>query len=331
MSFPKLETLNGFDKSQLEQINRFLAEAYEEGLIRFSPLLLKQKSNLSDDRSIEALLKCTQRGILKINYEIQCPQCESSDAVVNRLEEIPVEEIKCRVWDDPYTPEPKFIWVTFDFLEKPKTKKRKSDRIKVSDYKSESSVCLAEIGRCAYFEKNFFFVPKQFFRIDLEHYRTLLEAMKNAQTNDEKKKTLEKLSAYLIECSGIFQVVGVNVRTPTAELDIIASISAPPGTFVQNWGDLLIIECKNWIEPANSQVIKTLEGNLSDSHSEVGILFSKSGVTGSNGEDAVGQIKNIFVRSQRIILVFSEHDLEKIAQGENFLSIMAEKYINLKF
>lgn len=329
MYFPKLKKLKDFRHSELVNIDKFLAQVFEKKLTRFSPLLLTKESTMPFEQSIEILLKCSQIGVLKINYEIECTHCGNSDRVVDKLEKIPLEEVHCRVCDEFYTPDPKLVWITFDLIKKPKAKKK--EIIPSKKIPPVQNISLEKICHSHYFSEKF--VPKELFKIDLEEYKSILVAVKEAVTADEKKKTLENLSEYVFNSTTIFEIVDADRRTNTAEIDRIASIKAIPATFVQEWGSYLIIECKNWEIPVGSKEISRLGDNIDKAGCKVGVLFSKKGVTGrsNNDRDAVREIRSQYERYRRIIIVFSEKDLNEIAEGKNFLTMMEKKYRDLRF
>lgn len=172
------------------------------------------------------------------------------------------------------------------------------------------------------------FIPKHLFRINPAHYKELLLKTDKANSSKEKKESLEELAAYLFSsCEDLFKVVERNKLTTTAEIDAVVA----QNTFIREWGEYFIIECKNWKKPVGAPVISRITGNLQKYKCRIGILFSKEGVTGENYHYAKGEIREQFLLNNLIILVFDKEDLEKIAQGENFLDLLEKKYRDLKF
>jgi len=309
-------------------INKFLEYAQANTLNRFSPVLFQQQSKKNLAWCLESLLKKVHEGVLKVNYEIECPKCGNSTLVVHKLKDIPSVVIDCRYCDEQYIPNPKRVWITFDFYKKLGVKKKTS---KDTSFKlAATQTNLVELGQNNYFQNKF--VPEECFHSDIKICQKHLLRIKKAITNDEKKKSLEEFADYLFDdCCTVIKICDKNKRTSTAEIDRIASVKAIPCTFLQNWGDYILVECKNWGTPANSEVIMKIGSNMEKAKCTVAMLFSKNGVTGRNGtKDAAGEITSQFDRG-RTIIVITLTDIERLTKGENLLSIMEQKSREIRF
>lgn len=98
--------------------------------------------------------------------------------------------------------------------------------------------------------------------LDYSFYNNLLGEVKNAKTNDEKKKTLEKLSEVLFSSIKGFTVLPA-IRTSKAEIDRIIRNYADH-TLLRDFGLYILIECKNWSKPVAAIVLRDFISKVRD-------------------------------------------------------------------
>lgn len=152
--------------------------------------------------------------------------------------------------------------------------------------------------------------PEQF---DYDTYRALFKRTIAARTNDEKKKTLEKLAGLIF--SSIDNNISIlpNVRTTTEEIDLLLmNESSIP--FWQRLGSPVFVECKNWSSPVGINVLRDFKGKMETQGIRNGILISMSGITGNNWRGAKTYLKEQKMIGYFIILL-DRKDLEDIASG----------------
>lgn len=148
---------------------------------------------------------------------------------------------------------------------------------------------------------------------DYDHFRVLLKKALNARTNDEKKKTLEKLATFLF--SSIDKSISVlpNVRTSTEEIDLLLK-NESTAPFWQRLGSPIFVECKNWSTPVGTNVLRDFKGKMETQGIRNGILISVAGITGDSWRGAKAYLKEQKMIGYFIILL-DQKDLEEIALG----------------
>ena len=159
-----------------------------------------------------------------------------------------------------------------------------------------------------------------------EYLRHLLDLVDAASTTDDKRRTLENLAQYLFS-----SVEGLYVeparRTGPYELDgIISNSSTHP--FLRTLDTYIPIECKNWREAVGSPEITQFIGKLSLFKCNTGILLSKEGIKGKTVNELR---KDAYRRSNIYILVFDAKDVYSIIEGRDLISLMVDKFKELKF
>lgn len=162
--------------------------------------------------------------------------------------------------------------------------------------------------------------PKEGF---LKNFGLTLEKLLKANTNKEKKDSLEELGTILIKMIEGLDVIKKNVNTDTEEIDILVR-NESKDPFWQRLPNPFLIECKNWSKPVTASEIRNFDGKMS----EIGfrIMIAMNGITGENErKDARGVVRDARIKGRHII-VLDKNDLMDIAKGVH----SAEK-INAKF
>lgn len=170
--------------------------------------------------------------------------------------------------------------------------------------------------------------PQAYFRPDVAALRQLHINMHNAATRKEKGQTLELFAKELLSSIPALEYQDCNVHTATGEVDITFFVRNIPGSAFQDWGSLLLVECKNWTQRINKKEVSDFQVKLLNSGARVGILFSRSGITGKDGKAAAGQIRNAFLSSGRVIIVIEQSDIDAVVHGQgNLYEILLKKYL----
>lgn len=171
------------------------------------------------------------------------------------------------------------------------------------------------------------------FNIDLDIYQSMLEAVKEDYDSNEKQKkgkSLELLAKYLIEsCDGLN--VKMNQQTRFGEIDLIISNKSSSHSFLSNFGDFFICECKNWSKKVGIQPIQSFRLRMENFETKLGLYFSKNGVTGSASSAAKNQIYDLYTKQKYYLIVITLSDLEKISKGEDFIAILEDKSRHIRF
>lgn len=160
-----------------------------------------------------------------------------------------------------------------------------------------------------------------------EQYRQLLADVKAAADNHTKGTSLEVLADFLFGHSKCFASLGPK-RTSTGQIDHLVERLGMTGLFLDEWTHSMVVECKNWAEPIGAPLITVLAGKAEKSRSNVAILFSRKGITGTSG--ALGEVRNCYSIKGIAILVLDEADLQSLAEGGNLIEILRKRWFDLK-
>lgn len=170
--------------------------------------------------------------------------------------------------------------------------------------------------------RNIIYTNSEYLRWLLE----LVEAASRGNDASEKRITLENLAQYLFSSIEGFNVEP-STRTGPYELDgIITNSSNHP--FLRTLDTYIPIECKNWREPTGSPEVTQFIGKLSLFKCNTGILISKKGIKNKTVNELR---KDAYRRSNIYILVFDSKDIGSIIQSKDLVSILIEKFKELKF
>jgi hypothetical protein len=97
--------------------------------------------------------------------------------------------------------------------------------------------------------------------------------------------------------------------------------------FRSELGRYFVCECKDTGEPEGVRTMAILCRVLDSVKSRFGILFSKHGISGEGkGQDAELEQIKIFQDRGTVIVVVDKTDLDQLAEGANFVSMLREKY-----
>jgi len=160
----------------------------------------------------------------------------------------------------------------------------------------------------------------------LEELLNRVQKASESDDNYSKRISLENLAQYLFSSiEGLY--AKPSQRAGPYELDgIITNISSHP--FLRTLDTYIPIECKNWNEPIGSSEITQFIGKLSLFKCKFGILLSKKGLK----ENTVNELrKDASRRNEIYVLVFDEKDINLLIEGKDLISLLIEKYEELKF
>ena len=162
------------------------------------------------------------------------------------------------------------------------------------------------------------------FHPDRHLLRGLLKAVDTASTNDEKKKSLEKLAAALLQWVEGLQVVG-SVRPATGEVDLLVrNMCEHP--MIRVLGERWLVEAKNWQKKVGTDEVGAFLTDLAEAGCKVGLLLSIEGISGGAGKDAWQRVFAAYQRDRTVVISLTRKDLEAIATGANLVTIMLQRY-----
>jgi hypothetical protein len=146
------------------------------------------------------------------------------------------------------------------------------------------------------------------------------------QLGSDKGNSLEWLAHYLVS-----MIPGCRAyrrrRSESTDYDVVGSFEGPSLDFRSELGRYFVCECKDWSGPADFTTFAKLARVLDSVKSRFGILFSKKGISGE-GKTLYAEREQLKVFADRgiAIVVITEADLERVAAGESFLSMLRTKY-----
>jgi hypothetical protein len=148
---------------------------------------------------------------------------------------------------------------------------------------------------------------------------------------DTEGETLERLAHYLVSMIPGSRVYRRKRTGSDSDYDVVGSFEGPGLDFRSELGRYFLCECKDWQGPADVTVIAKTAYFLDSVKVRFGILFSRSGISGqTKNTHAEYEQLNVYARLGIAIAVIDNTDLERLANGDNFLSILRTKYEKLR-
>lgn len=139
-------------------------------------------------------------------------------------------------------------------------------------------------------------------------------------------KALERLAEYVLSCMPGCRTMR-RMETPSTEYDIVCSMEGVGLDFRSEFGRYFLCECKDWKEPADFTAFAKFCRVLDSIKARFGILFSAKGISSEGKtEDAEREQLKVFQDRGVVIVVVDRNDLQRVAEGANFVNILREKY-----
>ena len=105
----------------------------------------------------------------------------------------------------------------------------------------------------------------------------------------------------------------------------------PQADFRAEFGRYFVCEAKDWAKAAGFAEFAKFCRVLDSVKAKFGILFAKSGISGrGSGDDATREQMKVFQDRGIIILVVDESDLQAVADGRNFISLLRSRYESVR-
>jgi hypothetical protein len=159
------------------------------------------------------------------------------------------------------------------------------------------------------------------YRINPYYTRHLIEKL-----GDGTGETLEALAEYLMSC-----MPGCRTRrrerTGSGDHDVVCAMEGFEVDFRSELGRHFVCECKDWASVADFTTMAKFCRVLDSIKSRFGILFSKSGISGT-GETRFAEREQLKVFHDReiVIVVLDLSDLQKVAKGANLITLLRNRY-----
>jgi hypothetical protein len=148
-----------------------------------------------------------------------------------------------------------------------------------------------------------------------------------AQLGGGDGKALERLAQYLVGnmpgCRAYLRA-----RTFSTDQDVVASFEGPIADFRSELGRYFVCECKDRKDgKATFSDVAKFCRVLDSVKAKFGVIFSPNGLTGeSEAEHADREVLKVYQDRGIVIVVVNRNDLQLVAEGANFISLLREKY-----
>lgn len=151
------------------------------------------------------------------------------------------------------------------------------------------------------------------------------------QLGRTRGKSLERLAHYLLSCIAGCRA-RMRLRSKSTDYDVLGVVEGAFTDFRSEVGRYFLCECKDWNTPADFSALAKLCRVLDSTKTKFGILFSKNGITGTaRTTDAERELLKMFQDRGVVIIVITEADLNQVVRGENFITMLRQKYEQVRF
>jgi len=150
----------------------------------------------------------------------------------------------------------------------------------------------------------------------------------NAQA---KGLALERLAVSLLSGIPLLTFHESRATSPTSEVDAIFTVYAAPGTLCQEWGRLLLVECRNRAAKFDAASIRNFGSKMAEVDAKVGIVISQGGITGGPRDAARGVVNNIYGSDRRVVIVLDGQDIADVVEnGANLYTLLQKKEMDVR-
>jgi hypothetical protein len=169
------------------------------------------------------------------------------------------------------------------------------------------------------------------FTLDREHAAAAWQQATRAEDSGAKGKSLELLAVELLSGIPLLGYHESRAHTPTAEFDAVFTVEAQAGTLCQDWGRLLVVECRNRAGKFDASSVRDFAQKMVQVDAKVGIVFSVAGMTGDERRAARGAVDDVYARERRVIIVLDREDIANvILEDENLYTLLQKKDIDVR-
>lgn len=157
--------------------------------------------------------------------------------------------------------------------------------------------------------------------VNIRYVRVLQTTLKS-----KPGRSLEYLAHYMLTTIPGCRAK-MDVRSQSTQYDVVGALEGQDFDFRSDLGRYFICECKDWSKPADFTTLAKLARVLESAKCKFGLLFSKLGITGeAYTTAATRELLKVFQDRGIVVIVVSAKDIGKIATGENFVTMLRNKY-----
>jgi hypothetical protein len=159
------------------------------------------------------------------------------------------------------------------------------------------------------------------YRANIRYIRYLI-----GRLGEPTGQVLERLADYILSCMPGCRTAR-RLRSRSTDYDVVCSMEGLDLDFRSELGRYFVCECKDWIKPADFSTVSKFCRVLDSTKSRFGIVFSKDGLTGKGkATDAEAEQIRIFQERGIVVVSFDQTDLDYVAEGGNFITLLRTKY-----
>jgi hypothetical protein len=139
-------------------------------------------------------------------------------------------------------------------------------------------------------------------------------------------KALELLAEYLLSAMPGCRA-SRRQQSYSTDYDVVCTLEGLDLDFRSELGRYFVAECKDWSLPADVTAFAKFCRVLDSVKCHFGILFSREGISGTGkSEDAAREQLKVYQDRGMVVVVVTRDDLESVAAGENFITMLRSKY-----
>jgi hypothetical protein len=163
--------------------------------------------------------------------------------------------------------------------------------------------------------------------ISAESIHAHLAAIAKAANTDEQGRAHEDLAAHLFEslpgCRVERNIMNV---FQTEEIDVAVGNDRLP-TGLPGLANVILVECKDWSRPVDSQTVGYFINKLANRSVELGILIATSGIAGQPElKNAVALGIGAIARGIKLLVVTND-DIAKLSSTTDFVELVSRRYL----
>lgn len=168
---------------------------------------------------------------------------------------------------------------------------------------------------------------------DLNHFRTLINDVDAATTNQQKGQSFELLSIYMFAHLNGVDITEHDVRMPSEEIDIVLW-NAQTEEILRPWDSVILVECKNWSSAVGASVLDNFVNKVRRRALTTGIFVAANGVTGGfvkgdgNEPGAIGILTSALQDGIRVIVITMD-DIRSLTSLDDIRALIKKRYCGL--
>jgi len=157
---------------------------------------------------------------------------------------------------------------------------------------------------------------------DPGEFKNKLDKIEIAETNNQKKNTLENFAKYLVTMIQGWKTRYIDFNLEAEEIDLVVQNQLNSS----KWGDPILIECKNWSKPVGAPEITVFIDKIEIMQCKVGILIAKKGITGNEKHDAGLKVREALIRKGIRLIVLTLDDLKSVENGTQIIELLNDRF-----